>query len=354
MRTQPECAQQMTFLRGIPSFLLLGITLSCLTISCIPSGPEVESGSTRLLTRRALGGGRCGGAWAILESDGQTVVFASPKKQASPTTGVCDLYTMKIDGTGRKQLTFGTDYDGQPVLAPDGKTIAFISERDGPSKVYLLNADGTGLRRLTQGDFNDSSPVFARDCSKVFFTRCLSDNPDDSLHDEVFSIGTDGLNEQRLTNNVLTDAPVAGSSNADMLYYLSGDADKQWDLFKLDLGKGISQKVLSLELRSDRGCDVSPDEQWITYVSDPEEPFEYDVFVCRMDGSNRRRLTNFHGYIGQVRFTPDGEQVMFVAEPRQAPEGGRGDIYIASVDGKLLRKIGTNWSPAPSEKSVRR
>lgn len=335
MGTKHVCARQVIFLRGIPLFLLLVL------LSCIDQDSEVGSGNMRLLTRRALGGGNCFGAWAVLEPNGKTVLFASPKKSPSAKTGVCNLYTMNIDGTGRKQLTFGTDYDGQPAVAPDGKTIAFISERDGPSKVYLINADGTGLHRLTQGLFNDSMPVFSRDGSKVFFVRRLTDDPDGMLDDEVFSIDIDGRNEQRLTNNRLMDAPVEGSRNADSLYYLSGDIP--WDLFKLDLQKQTTRKVLSLKLRGNTGCDISPDEQRIAYISDSEKPFEYDVYVCLMDGSNRQKLTNFHGYIEQVYFAPNGKQVIFVCEPKRAPGNGRGDIYIASIDGKQLQKVGTNY-----------
>jgi TolB protein len=40
--------------------------------------------------------------------------------------------------------------DGSPVLSPDGRRIAFVSERDGNRQIYVMNADGSGLRRLTR------------------------------------------------------------------------------------------------------------------------------------------------------------------------------------------------------------
>ena len=321
---------------GTAPFLLPVAVFLCVVFSYMSCSLALQTGNTQLLTKRALEGGHCDGTRVVFDPNGQNIIFASPKESPLTTTGVCDIYTMNIDGTGRKRLTFGTDYDGQPTVSPDGKTIAFISERDGPSHVYLMNTDGTGLRRLTQGRFNDSHPLFASDGSKVFFTRRLSDNPDAWNLDEMFSIDIDGLNEQRLTDNKYVDVPVAVSSKADTLYCLSGST--QMNLYKFDLKEQTSQEVFD----NCSGCDVSPDEQWIAYISDMAKPYEYEVYVCRIDGSDRQKLTDFHGYITEVQFAPDGKHVVFVLEPKGAPRRGKGDIYIASIDGKTLQKIGSN------------
>jgi Tol biopolymer transport system component len=37
-----------------------------------------------------------------------------------------------------------------PAWSPDGRSIAFVSDRDGRYEVYLMNADGSGTRRLTE------------------------------------------------------------------------------------------------------------------------------------------------------------------------------------------------------------
>jgi TolB protein len=292
-----------------------------------------------LLTQRGLGGGNVFGAWAALAPDEQTIVFAAPNAEPTPEAGVCALFRINVNGSDRKQLTFGTTYDGQPSVAPDGKSIAFISEQKGPSKVFLMNADGSGIRQLTQGTFNDSVPILSRNGSKVFFVRRVSENPDALRHDEIFSVDVDGQNERRLTDNKLMDAPVAEGRDGS-LYYLSGS--DRFDLMKLDLENGEGRRVLALGRRGSAGCDISPDEKWVAFVSDADKAFEYEVFVCDLEGGNRRRVTNFRGYIEQVRFTPDGKHVIFVVQPKRARENGRGDIYIAPLDGREPKKIGPN------------
>lgn len=54
-----------------------------------------------------------------------------------------------------RQLTTSTSANVRPAWSPDGKNIAFQSNRDGPYHIYLMNADGSNLRQLTSGDDND-------------------------------------------------------------------------------------------------------------------------------------------------------------------------------------------------------
>jgi Tol biopolymer transport system component len=65
---------------------------------------------------------------------------------------------MNADGSGQRRLTpRGSDLraglddqDRRPSWSPDGRRIAFVSERDGNNEVYVMNADGSGQRNLTR------------------------------------------------------------------------------------------------------------------------------------------------------------------------------------------------------------
>src|SRR5688572_22512982 len=54
-----------------------------------------------------------------------------------------------------RQLTSSTATNVRPAWSPDGKSIAFQSNRDGPYHIYVMNTDGSNLRQLTSGDDND-------------------------------------------------------------------------------------------------------------------------------------------------------------------------------------------------------
>jgi Tol biopolymer transport system component len=83
-------------------------------------------------------------------------------------TGDSEIFTIKPDGTGLKQLTHNTVDDSFPVFSPDGTKIAYDSEV-GDFEVYLMNAaDGSGQTNLTNNGsgVDDSSPDWGGSAKK--------------------------------------------------------------------------------------------------------------------------------------------------------------------------------------------
>lgn len=84
------------------------------------------------------------GTWMSLDvsPDGQTIVFDL----------LGDLYTVSIDGGQAGRITQGMAFDAQPRYSPDGRSIVFISDRNGSDNVWIANADGTNPRKLTSDE----------------------------------------------------------------------------------------------------------------------------------------------------------------------------------------------------------
>ncbi len=59
--------------------------------------------------------------------------------------------------------------DWQPTPSPDGKTIAFLSDRDGTPRIYVMSADGTNLRRLTTHTGEESAPTWSADGKQLAY-----------------------------------------------------------------------------------------------------------------------------------------------------------------------------------------
>ncbi len=57
---------------------------------------------------------------------------------------------MQADGSKPTRLTNNTALNYWPSWSPDGKRIAFTSNRDGNYEIYLMNADGSEQRNLTR------------------------------------------------------------------------------------------------------------------------------------------------------------------------------------------------------------
>ena len=76
---------------------------------------------------------------------------------------------MNADGTNQHALTTEPGRDRHAAWSPDGKTIAFDSDRDGNFEIYAMNADGTAVRRLTHNKVIDSRPTYSPDGRWIMF-----------------------------------------------------------------------------------------------------------------------------------------------------------------------------------------
>ena len=76
---------------------------------------------------------------------------------------------MKADGSKPTRLTNNPAMDCWPVWSPDGKRIAFTSNRDGNYEIYVMNADGSGQRNLTSNRAQDNYATWSPDGKRIAF-----------------------------------------------------------------------------------------------------------------------------------------------------------------------------------------
>jgi len=84
-----------------------------------------------------------------------------------------EVFIMNADGSGEVNLSKSAAYDGWPAWSPDGRKIAFGSNRRGVTQVYIASVDGSQLVRLINDreTDEDTRPAWSHDGKKLAFTR---------------------------------------------------------------------------------------------------------------------------------------------------------------------------------------
>ncbi len=98
-----------------------------------------------------------------LSPDGEWIAFDSQGGTQE------DLFLIRRDGTGLRQLTDDTYKDRQPRWSPDGKRVAFYSDRSGKWEIWVINSDGSGLKQLTYTWGAVSHPVWSPDGARLAY-----------------------------------------------------------------------------------------------------------------------------------------------------------------------------------------
>ena len=147
--------------------------------------------------------------------DGKQIIFGS----AGFFKGVVrsDIWVMDADGGNRRNLTNDDAIDVNPDWSPDGKQIAFSSNRDEDGEkdpdankdIYVMNADGTNPINLTNHPARDSGPAWSPDGKQIAFSSNREGRHwelDPSENWEVFVMNADGTNLINLTNHPAWDS----------------------------------------------------------------------------------------------------------------------------------------------------
>lgn len=107
-----------------------------------------------------------------------------------------DLFKSTADGASVEQITHGPNraMNVEAAVSPDGKQVAFSSDRSGRPMVFVMNVDGTNVRRLTFAGKYNASPAWSPDGKTLAFAGQDKNNFD------IFTIGVEDKVIKRLTD----------------------------------------------------------------------------------------------------------------------------------------------------------
>lgn len=252
-------------------WIALWLVLPATLTAAPPNGLPLEP--ARTLEREVEAG-----TWMSLDvsPDGRTMIFDL----------LGEIYTMPASGGRASLLLGGMAFETQPTYSPDGRWIAFISDRSGSDNLWIAHADGSRLRQLTFSDDETiyASPAWSADGHAVFVSHYRAD-----LNN--YALLRQPLNGEQSTVVSVRDEPAqdradwrsalgaAVSPDGRTLYYarriggLDFDIVNRWTIVRRDLASGVDTEIVAGS--GGRGTDseaffrpqVSPDGRYLAYAT---------------------------------------------------------------------------------------
>jgi len=224
-----------------------------------------------------------------LTPDGRRIVFASDR------FGNFDVFTARISGSGRgtrltsvTRLTDHSAADRNPSVSPSGDVL-FDSDRTGERQIYIIKRDGTGLRQLTTTPGGNWAPAWSFTGDEIAFASGRQGRAG------IYAMRRDGTEQRRLTaDEEDADAPAWSPDDASIAFVSRRNGNV--DLFVLNVADGALQQLtddtavesepawLPDGSRLSFGTDLSGD--LALYIGATDASFRPGVFISASGGDS--------------------------------------------------------------------
>jgi Tol biopolymer transport system component len=245
--------------------------------------------------------------------------------------------------TGKyQQLTTEVGYDAEGSYSPDGKLIAFASNRrayqDGMTDrekelfaldpasaidIYVMNSDGTNVRRLTDSVGYDGGPFFSPDGSRICWRRFSEDGATAEIH----TTSVDGDDVQRLTNlGALSWAPYYHPSGKYLIFATNRHGFANFELYLVDTA-GKHEPVRATYTEGFDGLPVfSPDGSTLIWTTNRGSNKQSQLFTANWNHAAALELLEVAGDTAPTIDTKDAVSAASEAVTRSAANYTASDV----------------------------
>jgi Tol biopolymer transport system component len=241
-----------------------------------------------------------------------------------------DIYRVSADGSELVNLTNHPASYYDLSWSPDGRQLAFISNRDRARDLYVMGADGTGLRNLTNGTMRAVYPAWSPDGSQIAF-----------VDSDIYVVDATGENLKKLTDAGRYHELV-WSPGARLVFSGTHMPSAASDLFLLNPDGTGFVNLTNTPTTFEAAPVWSPDGSRIAFYS------LIGIQIIAADGTGLVHLTPDLEHTGHPTWSQDGSHIAFF-------RGGGSDyeVYSVQVEGGVPRNLSRNsaddlmpaWAP---------
>jgi dipeptidyl aminopeptidase/acylaminoacyl peptidase len=316
----------------------------------------------------------------VIAPDGSQIVFSRGFVDTTKDQGQSNLWIVDVRGERLRQLTDGSWRDSAPVFSPDGKRIAFLSNRSGSTQTHVMWMDTREVAQLTRLDRDPSALAWSPDGKRLAFVVNVPDEtpplsvklpatpkgaqlakgativsrstwgqdgvgPVGNAFNHVFVVdAATGGTPRKVTSGDYNHANPAWSADGKTLYvsgirkpdaeYLKGDSE----VYAIALDT-LEAKPLTDRSGPDANPEVSPDGRLVAYTGFDQKQYTNHVsslYLMDAAGGGKRVLAGgLPSSPGDVAWAADGTGVYYSMQ-----EKGEENLYFAPAkEGLAPRKL---------------
>ncbi|MBI2513970.1 MAG: S9 family peptidase [Opitutae bacterium] len=293
-----------------------------------------------------------------ISPDGRHVVYVVSEVLFAENRTQSDLWIADTTGGNVRALTSTPKNERHPRWSPDGKWIAFESNRAGDDyQVFVLPTDGGEARPITMLSTGATSPVWSAQGDQIAFVS------------EVFAefsakpfAEADKLNKEKLEAREKSKVKAHVATQLLYRHWDSWVEDKRQQLFVVAVKDGAAvgepRNVTPGENDAVPTSDTfsagdeftfSPDGKSLAFTAPPLPTREqawstnHDIWLVDLETLERRRLTSAPGAEGFPRFSPDGKTLAYRAQERSGFEAERWELKVLDLATGQSRSLTQKW-----------
>ncbi len=233
---------------------------------------------------------------------------------------------MQPDGSARTELPWLLPGDGDPVVSPDGRRLAFSSSRTGNREIYVADATTGRLRRVTASPrLVDQKPAWSPDGRRIAWQAGAPGQPAD-----VFVMRADGGKKRRLVSGPSHDIDPAWSPDGTRIAFAS-NRNGGFDLWAVPRAGGEPELLLDAPGAA-RAPAWSPDGTRLAYSEAGEGATS--IWILRLGTPEPSRVTGSRQEDLRPDWSPDGKRLAFIRSDR-----GRSRIWVVRASGGTARPV---------------